>query len=223
MTDDPDRLVADPPRRYGSIGMSSIVSAGAPDATDIVPRKAIVEIRQDWGTLPHRRRRREPLSADERLTRTLGALTPTDVAPVSRIGFDAALGAMADASKVAMSADLDCFGQWCAAAKGRPLPADPEDIVRYLLALDDRGLAPATLARRTASIAAVHRLLGLVSQVTAPMVRNTLRGIRRRRGGTSGRPRPFVSSRTRVGEGASCSPPFSPHAGAICRACATPR
>ena len=183
MTDYSDRNVADPPQPSGSMGVSSIVSAGDRQATDIVPREAIVEIRQDWGTLPHRRRRREPMSADERLTRTLGALIPTDVAPVSRIGFDAALGAMADATKAAMSADLDCFDQWCAAEKRRPLPADPEDIVRYLQALDDRGLAPATLVRRTASIAAVHRLLGLVSQVAAPMVRDTLRGIRRRRGG----------------------------------------
>jgi len=92
---------------------------------------------------------------------------------------------MADASKLAVAADLDCWLDWCAGEHRHPCPADPEDLVRYLRALEADGKKPATLARRIASLATVHRLLGLGNDAlptSVPMVRNALRGNRRRQG-----------------------------------------
>ena len=56
---------------------------------------------------------------------------------------------------------------------------------RYVNALDARGRKPATLARRIASLGAIHRLMGLASPAApteAPMVRDALKAVRRRRG-----------------------------------------
>lgn len=113
-----------------------------------------------------------------------------DARGASAIGFDAAVKAMAPATKAAITADLKCYLAWC--ARRRPVvlavPAPPESLVHYLHWLakgsDTRRPAkPATLARRIASIARVHRILGFGEKEPLPtqagMVRDTLKGIRR--------------------------------------------
>lgn len=139
--------------------------------------------------LPTRRSRRaggdDAATPDARLLTVLGRAAPAGLPPVSALGVETALEAMADASKLAVAADLDCWLDWCAGEHRRPCPADPEDLVRYLRALEADGRKPATLSRRIASLATVHRLLGLGSDAlptSAPMVRNALRGNRRRQG-----------------------------------------
>jgi integrase len=115
----------------------------------------------------------------------LGRAAPADLPAVSALGVETALEAMADASKLAVAADLDCWLAWCAGERRPPCPADPEDLVRYLRTLEADGRKPATLARRIASLATVHRLLGLGNTglpTSAAMVRNALRGNRRRHG-----------------------------------------
>jgi len=93
-------------------------------------------------------------------------------------------------TKAAITADLKCFLAWCKARRpvATAVPADPETIVHYLRWLakgsDTRSPAkPATLARRIASIARVHRMLGFGDSEPLPtqagMVRDTLKGIRR--------------------------------------------
>ncbi|WP_294443941.1 tyrosine-type recombinase/integrase [uncultured Sphingomonas sp.] len=160
----------------------SAVSSQAASTTLLVVRTDAV--------LPKRRSRRaagddDAVTPDARLLTVLGRAAPADLPPVSALGVETALEAMADASKLAVAADLDCWLDWCAGDHRRPCPADPEDLVRYLRALEADGKKPATLARRIASLATVHRLLGLdrdTLPTAAPMVRNALRGNRRRQG-----------------------------------------
>lgn len=138
------------------------------------------------GPLPRRHARRaHAITPDERLIATLARAAPADLPPISALGLETALEAMAPASKLAIAADLDCWLDWCAHEHRRALPADPEDLVRYLRALEADGKKPATLTRRIASLATVHRMLELggdLPTTSAPMVRNALRANRRRLG-----------------------------------------
>nr|WP_201299072.1 tyrosine-type recombinase/integrase [Novosphingobium sp. 9U] len=138
------------------------------------------------GPLPRRHARRaHALTPDQRLIATLGRAAPADLPPISQLGLETALEAMAPASKLAIAADLDCWIAWCAHEHRRPLPANPEDLVRYLRGLEADGKKPATLTRRVASLATVHRMLELGGEMrptSAPMVRNALRANRRRIG-----------------------------------------
>jgi len=138
------------------------------------------------GPLPRRQARRAHApTPDERLIDTLARAAPADLPPISRLGLEIALEAMAPASKLAIAADLDCWLAWCAHENRRPLPADPEDLVRYLRGLEADGKKPATLTRRIASFATVHRMLELEGEMpptSTPMVRNALRANRRRKG-----------------------------------------
>lgn len=109
------------------------------------------------------------------------------------LAIEAAADAMAPATKAAIVADLKCYLRWCMLQ--RPIvtavPASPETLVLYLRWLarstETRAAAkPATLARRLASIARVHRILGFGDSEALPtqagMVRDTLKGIRRKAG-----------------------------------------
>ena len=113
-----------------------------------------------------------------------------DACGASAIGLEAAVKAMAPATKAAITAALKCSLAWC--ARRRPavwaVPAEPENLVHYLHWLSKgsdtrRPAKPATLARRIASIARVHRILGFGEKEPLPtqagMVRDTLKGIRR--------------------------------------------
>jgi site-specific recombinase XerC len=147
----------------------------------------IVIHRTDAGTLPRRRRGSgEPV--DARLLRTVSSALAPDHRAVSQLGVETALEAMAPATKAALAADLDCYVQWCAQERRVPLPADPEGLVLYLRQLEADGKKPATLARRMASLASIHRLIGHGEKdglpTDHPMVRNALRANRRRKGAT---------------------------------------
>src|SRR3546814_12310644 len=112
-------------------------------------------------------------------------LSGSDVPPVGQLGLEATLAAVAEATKAAIAADLDGWSGWCGEEGRSPLPADPEDLVRYVNALDGRGKKPATLARRIASLGTVHRMMGLAGEAAptdAPMVRAALKALRRRSG-----------------------------------------
>ncbi|HLS01601.1 MAG TPA: site-specific integrase [Beutenbergiaceae bacterium] len=85
--------------------------------------------------------------------------------------------------------DWTTFTAWCLAEKRQSLPADPVDVAVYLAACAHTrtpdntawALAPSTLERRAAAIAAVHGAHGLASPTRSEVVRMTLRGIRRTR------------------------------------------
>ena len=149
------------------------------------PDAEIIVVRTDDAALPTRSRNVDAETIDMRLLRTIGGIVPADLPPISQLGLETALAAMADASKAAIASDLDCWRDWCGEEGRTPLPANPEDMVRYVNALDARGKKPATLARRIASLGSVHRLMGLASPAAptdAPMVRDALKAVRRRRG-----------------------------------------
>ena len=146
----------------------------------------IVIHRLDGRALPQRRARGLAEPVDARLLRTISAALPPDFPPVSQLRVETALEAMADATKAAIAADLDCFLAWCAEERRAPFPADPEDLVRYLRHLEAQGKKPATLSRRMATLASAHRLVGIGEKdglpTDHPMVRNALRANRRRKG-----------------------------------------
>jgi integrase len=119
-----------------------------------------------------------------------GALVDTRAA--SALALEAAVAAMAPATKAAITADLKCFLHWCGSRRPAVMavPASPETLVHYLCWLSKASdtrfpLKPATLARRIASIARVHRILGFGEREPLPtqagMVRDTLKGIRRQK------------------------------------------
>ena len=128
----------------------------------------IVVHRTDGEGLPVRGRRGLAEPIDARVTRLLALALPADAGRVSEIGFTAQLGAMAAASKAALAADLTCYLAWCDDNRATPLPADPEDLVRYITMLETRGAKPATVARRVASLATAHSLSGLQERGHAP-------------------------------------------------------
>ncbi len=123
----------------------------------------------------------------------LGAHAPLVDARAARpLALEAAVAAMAPATKAAITADLRCFLAWCKSRRPvvTAVPADPESLVHYLhwLAKGSEIRAPAkpaTLARRIASIARIHRILGFGEKEPLPtqagMVRDTLKAIRRKR------------------------------------------
>ena len=146
----------------------------------------IVVQRLDDVMLPKRRSGGKSEPADTRLMRTIATALPADFPPVSHLAVETALEAMADATKAAIAADLDCFVAWCVEERRSPFPADPEDLVRYLRHLEAQGKKPATLSRRMATLASAYRLVGLGDKDSLPtdhaMVRNALRANRRRKG-----------------------------------------
>ena len=85
--------------------------------------------------------------------------------------------------------DWTGFTAWCLAENRRSLPAEPVDVAVYLAACAQArtpdgtawALAPSSIERRAAAIAAVHGAHGLDSPTRAEVVRMTLRGIRRTR------------------------------------------
>lgn len=152
----------------------------------VTPPGEIIVINAAGAALPTRSRNAKDETIDMRLLRTIGEVVPADLPPISKLGLETALAASAEATKSAISSDLDCWRDWCREDGCPTLPAGVEDLVRYVNALDARGLKPATLARRIASIASVHRMLELiegdVAPTDAPMVRAALKAVRRRRG-----------------------------------------
>ena len=140
-------------------------------------------IRMDPSATVPQRRHGHTRDPDLRIAGALEAGISLALPPVSELGFETALEAMAGNSKAALAADLDCYVDWCAAQHRTAFPADPETIARYLKARDAAGAKPATLARRAASIARAHGMLGIAERPTAaPIVRDTLKAARRRRG-----------------------------------------
>lgn len=88
----------------------------------------IIVVRTNDTALPTRSRKTDAESVDVRLLRTIGEIIPTDLPPISQLGLETTLAAMADATKAAIPADLDCWRDWCGEEGRRPLPADPEDM-----------------------------------------------------------------------------------------------
>jgi integrase len=113
------------------------------------------------------------------LTTLLRDLIAADAA-IDRLAFRKSLEARADASVKALANDLACYARFCAQCPGPGLPATEARIVAYLEDCEARKLKPASVGRRLASLATIHGLLGVPSPTRGLIVRDALRGFRRR-------------------------------------------
>ena len=93
---------------------------------------------------------------------------------------------IASATKRAYRADLDHFRAW-----GGSLPATDAQITNYL-ADHAEVLKVSTLTRRLAAISVAHEAKGLQNPVASPLVRATMRGIRRAHGAVQHQAKPLL-------------------------------
>ena len=79
------------------------------------------------------------------------------------------------------SADFAIFEAWCRAEGSAFLPASPETVANFVTA-QGKWAAPATVGRRRASIAKIHKLMKLESPVSSEDVNLATRSMYRQRG-----------------------------------------
>lgn len=85
----------------------------------------------------------------------------------------------------AYRSDVEDFSTYCRVELGgeMPLPASPEAVTLYITDMaHERGLATSTIQRRLASISAWHKRQGHSSPTEDRLVRETMKGIRRKKG-----------------------------------------
>lgn len=83
----------------------------------------------------------------------------------------------------AYQSDWRAFSSWCEHRQRRPLPAEPETICLYLVALARTGAHAVTIQRRLAAISQAHGAAGHLPSPTSDWrVREVMKGIRRRHG-----------------------------------------
>jgi integrase len=93
---------------------------------------------------------------------------------------------LAENTRTAYLSDLSHFENW-----GGRIPAAPETIAAYLVAHADT-LGVATLRRRLAALAKVHRSKGMENPTATELVKSTLRGLRRIKGTAQRQAKPLV-------------------------------
>jgi len=77
---------------------------------------------------------------------------------------------------------LKLFLAWCQSEGLSALPAAPETVAAYVLALAQRGVSCSTVSLALAAISAAHRAAGLESPTTALIVSKAAKGYRRTHG-----------------------------------------
>jgi integrase len=131
-------------------------------------------------------------AADEVVTVSIGQPeAPSGLAINCNLGLgDAVHGyvqaGIAPATRRAYRADLDHFRAW-----GGAIPATDDQLASYL-ASHATTLKVATLARRLATISAAHEAQRLPNPVRSPLIRATMRGIRRERGSGQRQAKPLL-------------------------------
>lgn len=111
----------------------------------------------------------------------LAALTGEGAALVE-LHFRKSLEAREPASVKALMVDLACYARFTAQQGGIGSPANEARLIAYIDYCEARRFKPATVSRRLSSLAVVHHLLGVPSLVGSSVVRDALRGHRRRAG-----------------------------------------
>ena len=114
----------------------------------------------------------QALDRVRQLTELLAELVHPDHA-IDRLAYRKALEARAPNSVKALASDLACYAAFCRTEIGVGLPASESRVAAYLEHLEGLGRKPATV---------VHALLGVGSPTLAPVVRDAMRGLRRRMG-----------------------------------------
>jgi integrase len=101
-------------------------------------------------------------------------LAPAEIAAALRF----AEAAKAAHTRRAYASDWADFCRWAETRGAAPLPCPPGLLCGYLAALAEAGRSAATITRRAAAVAHMHRAAGFDSPTTSPAVREVLRGIR---------------------------------------------
>lgn len=84
------------------------------------------------------------------------------------------------------------FVTWCQRRGYAPLPADPVIIVEYLTGLADQGIKAASINSIRAAIRKAHEVAGYEDPTALPLVRQTLKGIRRQIGTAQAQKAPLL-------------------------------
>lgn len=98
----------------------------------------------------------------------------------------------AEATWRAYEGDLRRFQTWCGEHGRGSLPADVETVAAYIDDLAERGYAVATIGRRLTSIAWAHKTAGHEPPTEHQLVRQVMRGVRRRLGVAQRQVEPIV-------------------------------
>jgi integrase len=130
------------------------------------------------GILPKRKAGRA-IDRVAQLTALIGSLV-ADGSAIDQLAYRKGLEARALASAKALANALACYADFCQRVRVPGLPASVARIVGYLEDCEARALTPATVGRRLATLAVVHGLLGVPTPTAAAVVRDALRGFRRR-------------------------------------------
>ena len=104
------------------------------------------------------------------------------VAELRAAARDAADASKAPATERAYASDWRAFRVFTATIARNALPADPETVALYIADLAARGRRPATITRKLATIGIYHKASGFDSPTAHGVVRDVMRGYRRKLG-----------------------------------------
>src|SRR5271166_4873169 len=110
------------------------------------------------------------------------AIPPTALVERLSQWSSAAQGAFAANTERAYHVDSRTFASWCGRAGLAMLPAEPSTVAAFLRAESEAGKAVATVRRRAATIARLHRAAGFANPCDSEVVRLALKAIARERG-----------------------------------------
>jgi integrase len=159
----------------------ALAAPSNPTASKPVPEGEIITVRAPGEARLPRRRARPGLSTVERFVAVLSSLVDSKTA-VAKVNFAKALEARSSATLSAMTCDLESYALFASGHAGAGLPASAERLVEWIDHLEASRQKPATIARKLATVATVHGLLGAPSAVSSSLVRDTMKGLRRRQG-----------------------------------------
>lgn len=100
--------------------------------------------------------------------------------------------ASAPATRRAYSSDWRQFQDWCASRSLNPLSVAPAMIAHYIADGADAGKKVATLERALVAIARAHQLAGSIDATKHQIVKETMKGIRRRFSTTQKKAQPLL-------------------------------
>ena len=134
------------------------------------------------------------LTRDNPLLSSLKKIENPAAGPIAVVCTEEATGAIADLvreslapnTRAAYLADLAHFEGW-----GGRLPAEPETVAAYLATHAD-ALSVATLNRRLAALAKVHRSHGMANPTSSELVKSVLRGLKRLKGTAQRQAKPLA-------------------------------
>lgn len=150
-------------------------------ASKTVPEGEIVTVLAPGEARLPKRRVRPGLTTVERFVAVLSSLVDSDT-QVAELNFTKALEARSPATLRAMTCDLEGYALFACGLAGAGIPAAAERLVQWIDHLETASQKPATIARKLATMATVHDLLGYKSAVSSSLVRDTMKGLRRRQG-----------------------------------------